>query len=351
MGISTASTLPSAAYFRADWFQKEQERLFGQSWQSVACAYQLKSPGDFVATNFAEEPLLLLRDRKGTLRAFSNVCRHRASALLQGTGNTRVVQCPYHAWTYDLEGRLQGAPEFEGVENWQREKVCLPEFAVAEWGPFVMVNLSPRPQPFGEYVGDIPSEIESAGYPFSRYQFLTRTEYVIECNWKVYVDNYLEGYHIPTVHPALHKELDYKGYRVETRAFHSRQFAPLRARSASQSDRRYDPEKEKRHPLYYWLFPNLMLNIYPDNLHNTIVMPMGPEKTLTIFEWFTAPEATASLEETISFSDQVQKEDIRICEQVQRGLKSHTYDRGRYSVKRENGVYHFHQLWERALES
>jgi len=172
-------------------------------------------------------------------------------------------------------------------------------------------------------------------------KFSERRDYEIGCNWKVYVDNYLEGYHLPAAHPGLFRELDYAKYRVDTFRYYSSQFAPMRAASGAASDRRYsDPSQGA---LYFWIFPNLMLNVYPDNMSANIILPLGHDRTLTIFEWFAYPGSSVA-PETIAFSDEIQQEDIGICEAVQRGLQSRSYSQGRFSVKRENGVHHFHLL-------
>jgi choline monooxygenase len=172
---------------------------------------------------------------------------------------------------------------------------------------------------------------------------------VIDCNWKIYVDNYLEGYHIPIAHPGLMKEIDYAQYRTDTYRYYSQQFAPIRARNTDDTaERLYAPGTGLQDALYFWIFPNLMLNVYPDNISTNLIVPLSHEKTLTIFEWFfhdvRSKKTQERMKRSIAFSDEVQHEDISLCENVQRGLRSATYDRGRYSVKRENGVHHFHML-------
>jgi choline monooxygenase len=183
--------------------------------------------------------------------------------------------------------------------------------------------------------------VADIGCPVDRLDFVYRRDYVIECNWKVYVDNYLEGYHLPAAHPSLFRELDYAQYRVDTCRYYSSQIAPIKA--GAGNDRRYAYDDDSRQALYYWIFPNYMLNVYPDNLSANIILPLGQEKTLTIFEWF-GYDGLGVKQATIDFSDEIQQEDIRICESVQRGLRSRNYDCGRFSVKRENGVHHFHGL-------
>jgi choline monooxygenase len=260
--------------------------------------------------------------------------------LADGQGNASVIRCTYHAWTYSLDGRLLGLPEFDGVENWDRSQVCLPQYQVEIWGPFVFVNLHPAAAALSEVLDAIPGEIAEMECPIESLRFSCRRDYVIECNWKVYIDNYLEGYHLPAAHPSLFRELDYARYRVETFRYYSSQIAPIRAQSGEP--RRYRFEDAKRSALYYWIFPNFMLNVYPDNLSSNIILPMGPNRTLTIFEWFSYGGEVA--QSTIDFSDEIQQEDIKICESVQKGLHSRSYSQGRFSVKRENGVHHFHGL-------
>ncbi len=190
-------------------------------------------------------------------------------------------------------------------------------------------------------MGAIPAEVARAGYDVERMRLVERREYLIECNWKVYVDNYLEGYHLPIAHPGLFRELDYDAYRVETFRYYSKQYAPIRELKEGQEigrDRRYVRTAEgEGEALYYWLFPNTMFNIYQDNMSSNVILPIGVDRTLTIFEWYFAEPGTGpgweSMQQTIAFSDQIQQEDIVLCEQVQRGLRSRAYDTGRFSAQ------------------
>jgi len=340
--IERAATPPSRAYTDARALEEERRKVFGRTWQLAGRAEQVADAGQFFTTNVADEPVLVVRDTDDVLRAFSNVCRHRAGPVAAGSGSCKTFRCGYHGWTYSTGGRLLGAPEFDGVEDWNKEDVCLPEFRVEEWGALVFVNLDRQAAPLAATLEDIHALTD--GRDWSSMRLAARKEWYVDCNWKTYVDNYLEGYHIPIVHPALHRELDYARYRTETRRFFSIQHAPLR-RAASRIPAVVEGEPAA---LYLWVFPNLMLNVYADNYSTNLVVPLGPERTLTIFEWYfrdpDSSEVQERVRQTVEFSDEIQIEDMRICEAVQRNLRSRTYTRGRYSVRRENGVHHFHGL-------
>lgn len=350
--LSRASTLPARWYIEPQFLELEKEKIFWKTWQLVGRVDMVARPGDFFTYDLLGEPLLLTRGVDNRLRGFFNVCPHRAGPVALGKGNRKSLQCRYHGWTYSLDGRLLTQPEFEGVENWRKEDICLPAVQVEEWGPFVFVNLDPQPVPLAEIFGAIPGEVNRAGFQPEQMQLVERRDYVVEANWKVYVDNYLEGYHIPIAHPGLFREIDYEQYRVDTYRYYSSQYAPIRPLRPSDNlpgrDRRYLRTEEESQALYYWVFPNLMLNFYPDNMQINIIVPLSHERTLTIFEWyFKQPgsgEGWESMQQSIAFSDQVQKEDIEICETVQKGLRSRSYNQGRFSIKRENGVHHFQSL-------
>lgn len=350
--LATAETMPARWYTDPAMLELEKPRIFWKTWQPVGRLDMVMRPGDFFACELVGEPLVVTRGVDNRLRAFYNVCRHRGAQVARGKGNRKSLQCHYHGWTYGLDGKLLRAPEFEGVKNWNPAEVCLPEVQVEAWGPFIFVNLDPDAAPMSETAyGTIKDEILREGFNIDRMTAFERRDYLIDCNWKVYVDNYLEGYHLPTAHPGLFRELDYDQYRVDTFRYHSSQYAPIRpARpgTAEARDRRYIRTEEESKALYYWIFPNVMLNVYLDNLSINIILPVGHDKTLTIFEWYFEQPGTGegweSMQQIIQFSDQIQQEDIEICEIVQKGLQSRSYDTGRFSVLRENGVHHFQAL-------
>lgn len=348
--LAVARTMPARWYTDPAFLELEKEKIFWRTWQPVGRVDDVQRPGDFFTWEVTGEPLVIVRGKDDQLRGFFNVCQHRAAVVANGRGNRKSLQCKYHGWTYDLEGKLMRAPEFEGVKEWDASQVCLTPVQVEAWGPWVFVNLDPNAAPLNSIYGPIHDEIAAAGFNLAGMKLIERRDYLIDCNWKVYVDNYLEGYHLPIAHPGLFRELDYDQYRVETFRYYSKQHAPIReVQDGDVRDRRYVRSGEaEEDALYYWIFPNVMLNVYLDNTSINIILPVGHDKTLTIFEWyFEAPgtgEGWESMQQIIAFSDEIQQEDIQICEWVQRGLQSRAYHQGRFSVLRENGVHHFQSL-------
>ena len=348
--IAKAWTLPSRLYTDPAIFAFEQEKIFSRTWQVVAHSSQLANSGDFVTTELIGEPLLLARGTDGMLRGFFNVCRHRAGPVAEGCGSRKLFRCGYHGWTYALDGSLISATEFEGVEGFRPQEFSLAPFRVEEWFNLVFVNLDPQAEPLTSALGALLNQ--AAKFPFAGMKLFERRTYNMKCNWKTYVDNYLEGYHLPTVHPGLNRELDFNAYVVEPYPNHVRQFSPIRgAQPGDTLPRRYQDSREDLTTDYFWIFPNWMLNCYPDNVSLNIVLPVEPERSLAIFEWYlperdhAAPAAKASVE----FSDQIQIEDVAICEAVQKNLRSKSYNRGRYSVTQEKGVHAFHQMYARYM--
>jgi choline monooxygenase len=350
--IARSWTLPSRVYTEPDVLQDEQQRIFSRTWQLAGRRDQVANPGDYLTTEVAGEPLLINRDADGRLRAFYNVCRHRAGPPTEGCGSRKVFRCSYHGWTYGLDGHLLNAPEFEGVEDFRPEEFGLMPVRVEEWALWVFVNLDSASEPLLVSLRELPEQ--AARFQMERLQFFERREYVMQCNWKTYMDNYLEGYHLPSVHPGLNRELDYSQYVTETYARHSRQTSPIRGPENEKGvARRYAQATGSESADYYWIFPNWMLNCYPDNVSLNLVLPLAPEKTVAIFEWYVTPElaASSSAHDGVKFSDSIQLEDGAICEKVQRNLHSRSYERGRFSVKQEKGVHHFHRLYSAAMDS
>jgi choline monooxygenase len=201
-------------------------------------------------------------------------------------------------------------------------------------------------------LGVFPKQVER--FNFAGMKLFQRRTYDMKCNWKTYVDNYLEGYHLPSVHPGLNRELDYGAYTVEPFARHVRQFSPIRgAQPGDATPRRYEEAREDLTTDYFWIFPNWMLNCYPDNVSLNIVLPLGADRSRAIFEWYLPEEALDSktAKDSVEFSNQIQIEDVTICETVQKNLHSRSCERGRYSAKQEKGVHAFHRMYAEAMRS
>jgi choline monooxygenase len=352
--IARAWTLPASFYTDGSVLVAEKEKIFARTWQVVGHASQVANPGDYFTTDLTGEPLVFVRGLDGRLRGFYNVCRHRAGPPAEGCGSRKLFRCGYHGWTYGLDGALLSATEIEGVEGFHPEDFALKPVPTEEWFNLVFVNLDAAARPLGESLGALPEQAEK--YPFAQMKLFERRTYDMKCNWKTYVDNYLEAYHLPSVHPGLNRELDYNAYVVEPHARghegYVRQFSPIRgALPGDAAPRRYQSAREDLSQNmtadYFWIFPNWMLNCYPDNVSLNIVLPVEAERSLAIFEWYLpeqdhgAPAAKASVE----FSHQIQKEDVGICETVQKNLRSRSYSRGRFSVKQEKGVHAFHRMY------
>jgi choline monooxygenase len=344
--IASAWSLPSRFYTDPKIFEEEKEKVFRRTWQVVGHRHQLEKPGDYFTTELLGEPLLLVRDSKGESRGFFNVCRHRAGPPAEGCGSRRLFRCGYHGWTYDLEGKLISAPEFENVQSFDPASFTLASVRAEEWFNLIFVNFDPDAKPLGESLGEMPKQAERFDFP--EMKLFERRTYDMKCNWKTYVDNYLEGYHLPSVHPGLNRELDYSAYTVEPYAQYVRQFSPIRgAQAGDASPRRYQEAREDLTTDYFWAFPNWMLNCYPDNVSLNIVLPLETERSLAIFEWYLREKdlGGAAGKASVEFSDQIQIEDVAICEVVQKNLRSRSYERGRYSVKQEKGVHAFHRMY------
>ena len=349
-GVESAWTLESKYYIDPAILPIERERIFCQTWQCLGWAEQVSNPGQYFTFDLAGEPLLIVRGSDGVLRGFYNVCRHRAGPPAEGCGERKVFRCLYHGWTYSLDGRLLNAPEMEGVADFEHDRFGLAPVHVAEWSGLVFANLSDHPEPLTQSLRELPQQ--TAKFHLEKMRFYARRDYVMDCNWKTYIDNYMEGYHLPSVHPSLNRELDYGSYVVELFERHSLQYSPIRANGDNRApDRRYPDSAGDLRAEYYWVYPNWMLNCYPDNMSLNIVLPLAPEKCVAIFAWFFPENAmrTDVPAKTVQFSDEIQLEDGRICESVQRNLRSRSYSRGRYSVKQERSLYHFHQLYRVAM--
>lgn len=333
-GLDRATALSARYYLGEAMLAMERRAVFARSWQLVAHQGQLAEPGDHVVEQVGHVPVIVVRGQDGVLRGFVNVCRHRAGplALCNGKG-ARALHCKYHGWTYTLEGQLRSAPEMQGAADFDVADIRLPPIRVHEWQGLVFVALDEAVPPFGEVYDGIVERI--APIDLSAMRYLRRDSYEIDCNWKVYVDNFLEGYHLPHVHPGLSKVLDYRAYDTELFDWYSLQSSPLRNSTAIYGD---------GEAFYYFVYPNVMLNIMPGRMQTNRIVPLAPDRCRVEFDYYYAQDdaAQARIAADQEFSDEVQQEDIDICVAVQRGLTSGTYEAGRLCPRRESGVWHFH---------
>ncbi|OZC04292.1 aromatic ring-hydroxylating oxygenase subunit alpha [Rubricoccus marinus] len=346
--IERAQTIPSAWYTDPRVLAFESEAVFASSWQFVTHTSRVQASGDFVTATVAEDPVMVLRDGDGALRAFYNVCRHRGGPLAtDASGCARMLQCKYHGWTYRLDGSLRGVPRFGHSELFDKRDFGLVPIEVAEWEGLVFVRLRASGPPLATVLGGIRERI--APVDIAAMRFHERVVYDVACDWKVYVDNYLEGYHLPIVHPELCDVLDAAAYATETSEHYNLQHSPLREGEANVYGDASDAA------FYYWIFPNTMLNILPGRLQTNTVLPLGPGRCRVVFDFhyvdIESPGARQRIADDLAFSDRVQAEDIEVCEHVQRGLASRGYDQGVFSPAQEVGVHHFQGLLKRAYSA
>jgi choline monooxygenase len=345
--LDRASTIPAGWYIDPRIAARERSTVWSRTWQLVGRAAQVAQPGEFITAEVAGEPVLVVRGNDGALRGFFNVCRHHAAAVMTAPcGRVDRLRCPYHGWTYDLAGQLRGVPEFDGVAEFDRKTQGLVPLEVASWEGLVFVHLDPDPIPLTDWLGPVVDPIAALG--LGALTYYERREYTLGCNWKVFVDNYLDGgYHVPHLHHALDSVLSYTDYTIENFERACLQSSPIDSAGA-------DPalaEVRKGRALYYWIYPNLMLNYYEGHFDTNLVIPLGVDRTKVVFEfWFDdAPERRAANHHSIAVAEQIQHEDVAICESVQRGLGSRAYRAGRLSLRREAGENLFHKLLARDL--
>ncbi len=338
--IERASTIPSAWYTDPSFHAVDRDGVFARTWQGVGHVAQVAEPGMYFTTTVADDPVIVVRDKEGVIRAFFNVCRHRGGPLAtEPTGCVKALTCQYHGWTYLLDGSLRGVPRWDRVDLFDKKDFGLLPLRVETWEGIVFVNLDAGAAPLSTCVAGIVERI--APTQLSAMTFVKRVDYEVACNWKVYVDNFLEGYHVPYVHPELMKLYDFRQYTTDTFEHYSVQWSPLAPGDAPYDIRTGD------NAYYFCLFPNFMLNILPGRLQTNLVVPLGPDRCRVEFGFFyretEGPASQRAIAEDLEYSDRVQREDIDICQHVQRGLSSRAYDRGRFSVDAEQGVHHFQQ--------
>jgi Rieske 2Fe-2S family protein len=349
-------TLPAYVYTSCDWFAAEMERIFAAMWLAVGRADQVADRGAFLRRDVAGASVLVVRSASGDVRAFHNVCRHRGTRLCDEPRGTFAgsIQCPYHAWTYDLDGRLIGAPTMDEVDGFRRDDYPLRQVACADWDGHLFINLSDAAEPLPRQLGDLPHRFA----PWRMHELMTvrRIEYDVAANWKLVVQNFNECLHCPIIHPLLNQMHHHLGAdnvpSTDTYCGGAMAFkAGVEALSVDGRRRRAvlpglgDAERGLVH--YYAIYPNLLLTLTPDYMMTVTLWPVAPDRTALVGEWhFHADEIARPgfvSEDAIQFWDRTNREDWAISERSQRGIASRGYMPGPYS-KRETQLWDFDQF-------
>ena len=343
--LEKASTIPSPWYFEPQIAELENEGVFSKTWQVAGRADQVKSKGDFFTADVAGEPVVVVRGQDDVLRAFYNVCRHHAAAVVpEAAGCAKQFRCPYHGWTYGTDGALKGMVEFDGVCNFDRANNGLRPIRVETWESFVFVNLDANAGSLLEFLGKVP-ELVAPLKLTKKLKFFARRVYTLKCNWKVYVDNYLDGgYHVPHAHKGLSSVIEYTKYTIENFERACLQSSPLNTDEGSETG---VAATRQGRAFYLWVYPNFMINAYEGVMDTNLVVPMGIEHCGVIFDYYFVDVGKKALKKnqaSVKVSEKVQDEDMAICDSVQRGLASRAYVSGRLSVRREAGEHLFHRL-------
>lgn len=334
--LTEASALAPHYYCAEDIFHAENKRILAPSWQLVAPAESVKGGGDLVTREVGGVPILVVRTGDGALNGFYNICPHRAGPLATcDQRGTKRLRCRYHGWIYDHEGNLRTAPEMQGAEGFDRDTIRLDPVDVHEWGGLIFARAGDGPS-FSDIFAGI--DVIVVGDVLRNMVHHTARLYDVAANWKVYIDNFLEGYHLPLVHPGLTQLVDYADYKTELGRYWSLQRSPVEESGPYAAGE----------GLYFFIYPNTMLNIMPGRLQTNRVVPTGLESCRVEFDFYYAPGAEGRASEDLRFSDQVQEEDRLICEHVQKGLASGVYKPGRLSPSREAGVWHWQNLLREA---
>lgn len=350
--IRRASTLPAAFYRSRDAFEAVRERVFARSWQWLGHEADVTASSARPVTllpGLLDEPLVLARDAGGSLRCLSNVCTHRGNLVCTEAGPCSHLRCGYHGRRFRLDGRFEFMPEFAGAEGFPSAADDLPSVPLASFGGLLFASLAPE-TPFDAWIDPVRGRVGHLPFDELRLDPSRSRDYEVAANWALYVDNYLEGFHVPYVHPGLAERLDYASYAVELFPHSSLQLGVARPGEPTFEVPPGSPDAGRAVGAYYlWLHPSTMLNLYPWGLSLNVVLPLDVDRTrVSVLAYVWRPELLdrgpgAEL-------DRVEQEDEAVVEQVQRGIRSRLYTRGRYSPAREPAVHHFHRLLQASLD-
>ena len=328
-------TLPYSWYTDGEVFERERQRLFEHSWVYAGHLGELPEPGSYLTTRVGDVPLVVVRDREGELRAFVNVCRHRGSEVMAGSGTCTTLRCPYHAWTYGLDGALRAAPRAEADPHFEREPLGLVPALVDTWGPFIFVNPDADMPALADTLGPLPEIVARGGVDVDTLEFHSRGSYSLKANWKVAVENYLECYHCAVAHPGFSELIDVApdAYRLERHQTFASHYAPLRDGSAEGQ--------------FHLIWPATKVNVWPGHPNLSIgrVVPVEAGLTEGFLDYFFAPGVDADwIEGLFELDRQVGAEDRELVESVQRGMRSGALEHGRLMLPSEELIGDF-QRW------
>ena len=343
-------TLPWSWYADPDVLRREGARIFARSWQYVGHAGQITEEGSFFASVAGQIPVVVTRARDGVLRAFVNVCRHRGHVVASGSGQRETLQCPYHAWTYGLDGTLRAAPRSDREPGFDLGELALQAIPVDSWGPFVFVNPDAGAGALAEALGDVPARLAEI-IDVDALEFRFRNEFELEANWKIACENFLECYHCAVAHPGFTAAVDVSpdAYRLEAHGLVSSQVGPLRHNGDGVS---FLSAGDVPRSQFHFLWPNFGINVFPGrpNLSCGAILPLGPERTARFLDYFFARDVDQEwIDELIAFDDQIGREDTALVEGVQRGVRSGVLPEGRLLAESEQLVAHFQGLCAEAL--
>lgn len=351
-------TLPARFYLDPAIHELEKAAIFARGWWYACHKSQVAEPGCFLTVRVAGQGVIVLRDRAGGLRAFYNVCQHRGHELLEGRGRTNLILCPYHAWSYDLDGALRAARNKERVKNFNPCDFALKPVRIEEFCGMVFVNLDAEAASFKMQSGDLETEIRRYCPQVDSLVYAHRHSYEVASNWKVLVDNFCECYHCAAAHRDFVDLVDMGSYRTKVHGIYSSQISNA-ARSTASNAYKFEKGTVDFGYAGWFVWPNLTIWCYPGeaNLSALQIIPDGPSRTVEHLDWFLpTPEPSSQIRDAMAYMDQtLQPEDIRLCESVQRGLVSGGFNQGRLMVDSdrseisEHAVHHFQRMVAQAL--
>jgi phenylpropionate dioxygenase-like ring-hydroxylating dioxygenase large terminal subunit len=353
--LAGGATLPASWYSDAAVLRREQDAIFRRTWQYAGRLDQVAEPGDWFTTFAGTIPVVVTRDQSGSLNAFVNVCRHRGHIVATGAGHRESLQCPYHAWTYGLDGVLRKAPRSEREPDFDAEAFSLLPVQIESWGPLIFVNPDRDAPALVDALGALPGHVEASGLDLERVRFRERREWEISADWKVAVENYLECYHCPVAHPGFSKviDVDPDAYLLSCEGLVSSQFGTPRDRALTGDGASpYDARGEIAQAQYHLLWPNTTINVEagPGNISVDATRPNGPGRSVGATDYFFYEEVSdETAEAMMAFANQVGIEDAGLVESVQRGLDTGMVPQGRLLLSSEHLIQRFQRLVFEAL--